>query len=259
MDTESGESKRTKIGVCIVATNVYLLLGLKLIHKWRKHYKGSADITFYLFTDKDPKDYIGTDDIVYIHSSNDNWVDGTNSKFKNIVKLEDCNEDYLFYFDADTDIVNDFTESWFVGDLVGGQHWGDQLWMLDKKPYDRNPNSAAYIPIDTNIKQVYYYGAFFGGKKDMLIDFCKKLREYQLKDQEIPYEPAVNDESYINREFHYNPPTRTVLANQFEFMISHKGGLDNVRSIEDISAYLKDIVRNNKRPFDIQSGELIYA
>jgi hypothetical protein len=247
-----------KIGICIVATNIYLLLGLKLIHKWRKHYKGYAHITFYLFTDKDPKKYINTEDIVYMHSSNDNWIDGTNSKFKNIIRLEDVNQDYLFYFDADTDIINDFNEDWFIGELVGGQHWGDQLWMTDKKPYDRNPESTAYIPIDTNLKQIYYYGAFFGGTKNMLIDFCKRLRGYQLKDQEIQYEPAVNDESYINKEFHYNPPIKTVFSNEFEFMISHKGGLDNVRGRQDIDNYLKDIVKNNKKSFDIQNEQLLF-
>jgi histo-blood group ABO system transferase len=247
-----------KIGICIVATNIYLLLGLKLIHRWRKYYKGNAHITFYLFTDRDPKDYIDTKDIVYLHSSNDSWVDGTNSKFKNILRLESCDEDYLFYFDADTDIINDFNEDWFIGDLVGGQHWGDLLWMANEKPYDRNPKSAAYIPIDTDLKQVYYYGAFFGGAKRKLIDFCKTLRKYQLKDQEIQYEPGVNDESYINREFHYNPPTRTVLSKDFEFMISHKGGLDNTRGRKDVDFYLQEIRKNNKKSFDIKNGELLF-
>ena len=32
------------------------------------------------------------------------------------------------------------------------------------------------------------------------------LLQWQLEDKKINYEPGVNDESYINAYFHYNPP-----------------------------------------------------
>ena len=35
----------------------------------------------------------------------------------------DKDEEYLYYFDADTSINKDFTEEWFIGDLVGGEHY----------------------------------------------------------------------------------------------------------------------------------------
>lgn len=248
-----------KIGVCILATNIYLLLGLRFIHKWRKYYKGDSEITFYLFTDRDPSRYIETNDIKYIHSENDTWVDGTNSKFKNIIKLEGTKEDYLFYFDADTNISKEFDEKWFIGDMVGGQHFADQSWMKERKGFERYVNSTAYVPLDTDLPEMYYYGAFFGGTKNNMINFCQKLRQYQQQDKLIDFEPGVNDESYINKEFHYNPPTKVVLCKNFAFDISDKGGLGETRNLQlDYTQHLQDIEKNRNKPFDIINNEIFF-
>ena len=161
-----------------------------------KYYRGQRDVIFFIFTDRDPKDFLkeGTN-YRWIKTENSNWVDGTNLKFKSIISLFNEPVEYLYYFDADTNVNREFTEDWFIGDLVGGQHYND---CYDQpKPFDRNPRSKAYIPYDTEFKQMYFYGAFFGGKRDRMIGFCQTLFEWQLLDKEIGYEPAVNDESYI--------------------------------------------------------------
>lgn len=247
------------IGIAILATNRYFLLGLRFIHKWRKYYRGSSKVTFYLFTDTDPKDYIDTGDIVYYYSTNESWVEGVNSKFTNIIKLADVKQDYLFFFDADTNITRDFTEDWFIGDRVGGQHFGDKSWMIDEKSYDRNPSSSCYIPIDTKLPQMYYYGAFFGGLKDEVISLCKTIYDRQQKNKQIGYEPPVNDESYLNREYHYNPPTKVVLCPDFAFIISDKGSIDNIRNVkQDFSGQLNVIKNKYNVPFDLIDGELTY-
>lgn len=248
------------IGIAILATNRYFLLGLRFVHKWRQHYKGNENITFYLFTDTEPSDYIDTKDVVYYYSTNEDWIEGANSKFENIIRLENTKEDYLYFFDADTNITKDFTEEWFLGDKVGGQHFGDQTWMIKIKSYDRNPNSSCYIPLDTKRPQVYYYGAFFGGLRDEMINLCKEIFERQKKNRKIGYEPPVNDESYLNREYHYYPPTRVVMCKDFAFVISDKGSIDEIRNVKkDFSKELKIIKKNYNKPFDIINGEIQYA
>lgn len=245
------------IGIVILATNRYFPLGLRFIHKWRKYYRGNKNITFYLFTDRDPSDCIDTSDIVYTHSENENWVEGVNSKFINILKLKDVNEDYLFFFDADTNIVKDFTEEWFLGDKVGGQHFGDQDWMKNVKGYDRNPISSCYVPFDTKLHQMYYYGAFFGGLRDEMIDLCKEIYKRQQKNKKIGYEPGVNDESYLNREYHYNPPTKIVKCKDFAFVISDKGSINNIRDVkQDFSKQLALLKENYNKPFDIINAKI---
>lgn len=258
-----------KIGIAILATNAYFVLGIRFIKRFMQFYKGPYYIRFFLFCDEDPLPYLpeGIEedfalhmdyDVKYIHTTNKNWVDGTNLKFESIISLENEEIDYLFYFDADTNIDKNFTEEWFLGDMVGGQHYGDKDWMKNKKAFDRNPRSKAYVPKDTKLPQMYFYGAFFGGKKDRMIEFCKLMRSYQLADKEWGYEPGVNDESYINREFHFNPPTKIVLCPDFKFLISDKGGIGETRDMNLNTDKIKgDLLAFRDVPINIQHGKVI--
>lgn len=247
-----------RIGVVILATNAYFLLGLRFVHKWMKHYKGNASIVFHFFSDQNPKEYINeSPNMIIIHhpENHQNWVEGTNSKFKNIIKLENEDLDYIYYFDADTNINDDFTEEWFLGDLVGGEHYGNRSWMAENKGFERYEKSKAYVPFDTKLPQMYYYGAFFGGTKTNVINFCRALKENQEADKRINFEPGCNDESYINAYFHYNPPQKTVLTDQFKFAISDKGGLGETRiPTLNIQPFLQELEKNKNKNWDIANG-----
>ncbi len=247
------------IGIVILATNAYFVLGIRLVKRFARFYQGSAKITFYFFADQDPTDYISaTIDMVYIESHSQHWLDGTNSKFKNILSIGDrLKSDYLFYLDADTGIVDDFDEDWFLGDLVGAQHFNDDDLMAEVKGFDRNPASQAYVPFDTTLSQRYFHGAFFGGKSALVMDFCRALRGYQLADAEIPYEPCVNDESYINKEFHYHPPARTIKCEEFEFQASCKGGLKIDRRNIDFALVKEQLKILRNDDINIEDGQVI--
>ena len=248
----------SKIGIVLLATNAYFPLGIRFIKKFMHHYKGASEIKFYIFTDSDPKYFLPNHyNFEYHNVKHDNWVDATNDKFKSILKLENCDSDYLYYFDADTGVSRDFIEEWFLGDLVGGEHYGNRTWLANGAGFDKNPMSKAYVPIESPFPRIYYYGAFFGGKKERVIDFCKTLSEWQIEDKKIPYEPAVNDESYINAYFHYTPPIM-VPCEKFAFDISHKGGIGETRNtalnIEDLLITM--LVYKNE-VYDIENGKIV--
>ena len=117
--------------------------------------------------------------------------------------------------------------------------------MANGSGFDRNPKSKAYVNPDSELPKSYYYGAFFGGKKDIVIDFCKTLRDWQLVDKKIPYEPPVNDESYINAYFHYNPPVM-ISGENFPFLVSDKGGIGETRNTNlNIDVYKKILLDGN--------------
>lgn len=235
-----------KIGIVVIATNAYFVLGIRFIKKFMHHYKGDSKIQFHFFSDTNPEDYLSDNiNIKYYYERHKEWVEGTNSKFKNIISLEEYDDDYLFYFDADTNVGIDFTEEWFLGDLVGGEHFGNRDWLRDGNGFDKNPQSKAYVDPNSQLPKTYYYGAFFGGKKNKVIEFCKTLREWQLEDKKIAYEPGVNDESYINAYFHYNPPL--MISNEnFPFLVSDKGGLGETRNPNlDIESYKKILLDGN--------------
>jgi hypothetical protein len=249
----------SNIGIVILATNAYFVLGVRFIKKFIHHYKGDKQIVFYFFSDTDPSPFISDNiDVRFFKTYHDNWVEGTNDKFNSIINLNSCNSDYLYYFDADTNISRDFTEDWFLKDLVGGEHFGNRTWLKDGAGFDRNPISKACVPIDSQLPYTYHYGAFFGGKKELVIDFCKTLIEWQIEDKKIPYEPGCNDESYINKYFHFNPPY-TVPCEKFMFDISDKGGIGETRNPNlEIEKYKIEMLTNKDSVFDIRGGILCW-
>lgn len=249
-------------------------------------YKGNRKIKFFLFSDENPKDYLpeGTD-CEYIHTTNSNWVDGTNLKFKSILSLKDkkfyslnsmgySNQDFInneitadvsediithyFYFDADTNISREFTEEWFLGESVAGQHYADQSWMKERKGFERNPRSKAYVPLNTSLPEVYTYGAFWGGTVEWVMKFCQIMLDWQKADKSWGYEPSVNDESFSNAYFHYNPPSKLVATQDFAFDISDKGGIGETRKINlDISKLKKDLILYKDHYLNIAGGVVI--
>lgn len=251
--------EQKKIGIVILATNSYFVLGVNFMRRFSHHYKGDAKITFYFFSDTDPKEYLPDNiDVKYTHQVHDDWVNATNSKFVNILSLENCDSDYLLYVDADTSVTKDFTDEWFIGDTVGLEHFGNNNWMKEIKGYDRNPQSKAYVPHDTKLFQMYYHGCLFGGKKDKLMEICRILYANQLEDKKIPYEPAVNDESYINQYYHYNPPTLTVYLNKYMFNVSDKGGIGETRDTNLSIQHLKrDMLNHKNDDYELRNGKLI--
>lgn len=248
------------IGIIILATNAYFILGIRFIKKFMHYYKGSKSITFYFFSDESPSPYLsGEEDVVFFEQHHASWVEGTNSKFKNILMLEACKSDYLYYFDADTNITKDFTDEWFLGDLVGGEHYGNRSYLKNGIGFDHNPKSKAYVPYNCKTPCTYYYGAFFGGKKDQVLTFCRTLYNNQLADKKIGYEPVVNDESYINQYFYEYPPSYTVKCEDFQFLVSDKGGIENTRNVKTCTEEFKKKLRDNaQKIFDIQYNKLTF-
>ena len=247
----------SKIGIAILCTNGYFPLGVRLVKRFNYFYMGENEIRFILFTDTNPADYLpGYINYEWRELRNKNWVEGTNSKFNSILSLENYDLDYIFYLDADTNVDEDFGD-WFIGDLVAGQHYADKTYMLTEKAYERNPQSMAYIPKDTKLPQMYYYGAFWGGKKERIMEFCRTMIKWQKADKEWGFEPVWNDESYSNEYFHYNQPT-IILCKDFPFKVSDKGGMGETRNMNlDIEHLLIDLREHKEKLIDIKHGKVV--
>lgn len=251
-----------KIGLVIIATNAYLPLGVRFVKRFLHFYTGNAEIKFYFFSNEDPRCYLShkeSESIIYTEQQHKCWRDGTNSKYKNIISLNNKNLDYIFYFDADTNINQSFDESWFIGDLVVGEHYNNRYESTkNNKPFDKNPKSKAYVDPNSLLPRMYYYGAFYGGKKDLIIDFCHTMIDWQLTDKSIGYEPIWNDESYLNSYFHYNPPSKVVTREEFMFSISDKGGIGATRKVDlDILSIKIEMIKNKDQIYNIIDGKIV--
>lgn len=253
-----------KIAVCVIATNGYFLLGCRFIRRFSHFYSGKNDIHYYMFTDTDPTWYLmNVKNLHYTQIHHTTWEESTNSKFSNILQLGKKQIDHVYYFDADTNIVKPFDDDWFITNegLSGAQHFSDTTVMQYEKDYDRNPASMAYIPTDTPLPQMYYHGAFFGGTTQQVMFFCETLCVWQQTDKQIPYEPRWNDESYINKYFHNHPPSKSILLHDFPFLISDKGGLENLRDVNN-RYYIQmknQLYHNGAVLFDIRDGHIVFC
>lgn len=222
-----------KIGIVMLATNSYFVLGIRFIRRFMHFYRGNSEIKFLFFSNYSHVNYVSEHyDIEHIFVTNDNWTQGTNLKFKSILLLTNTDVSHIFFFDADTSINQEFTEEWFLGDSVTGQHYNDDSLPLRRKEgFESNENSTAFIPYNSPYPYMYYYGAFFGGIKEFVLKLCCELCKYQDADTYNGITTIFNDESYLNKYFHFNPPSRIVKKEDFKFVVSAKGGIQF--SIED--------------------------
>lgn len=235
------------IGIIITATNNYFPLGLRFVHRYLRFSKQADETLFFFFSERDPSEYLKQHEstkVIWIKTEHKNWLEGVNNRFKNTVEFIFGKDiDYIYNIDSDTNFNKHF-ELPKVNGIVAGEHFGNNTWMKDRKGYDRNPQSMAYIPEDTKLPQMYYLGAFWGGEILKVKEMCSALHSWQLEDRKINYEPGVNDESYLNKYFHYNPPDYTILYKDFPMMVSCKGGIQNIRLYD--SNQINNLLNNIK-------------
>jgi len=174
------------------------------------------------------------------------WPSATNDKFNKMLSISKSEHDYLYYFDADTNINTPFDEEWIIGDTVAAEHFENRNSMKDFKPYDDFTESSCYVDPLSPLDRQYYQGAFFGGKKQNIINMCQYIIGLQKQNQKIEYEPIWNDESYINFYFHHYPPQKMIMIENFRFIISDKGEIGETRDNKLDIASLKKQMKNLK-------------
>lgn len=192
------------VGLIIIATGKYDRFIDDLISSADNHFlKDKANITYYIFTDK----------IDYIINSNRNhkiiqvehepFPKSTMNRFKFIIENENqfSNEDYLYYIDVDTKIVDHIGEEIF-GNLTTVRHCG---FTSQPGPFESDPNSAAYVDVKTH-KLQYMGGGFNGGKKNSFIQLAKWCYEALKKDEKNGKTPIWHDESVLQRYIADHPP-----------------------------------------------------
>jgi hypothetical protein len=89
------------------------------------------------------------------------------------------------------------------GGLVAGIHLGYYDWPADKLPYERNPESAAYVPY--GVGRRYVQGAINGGTAAAYLAMCRELAQSTRKDLDNGIVAKVHDESHLNRYFAGRP------------------------------------------------------
>jgi hypothetical protein len=212
------------IGIIILATNKYFALGLRLMHRIKHFYKGSSNIYFHFFSDKDPHEYIGLKNIVYHKVPSASWYETVLFKF-NVIKevAENENYDYFVYVDADSNLYNDFKDEDFVSKSFILKHFLTGV----KNHYEQNELSSAYIN-PSEYPEFYYHSCYFGGSKKNILELTKTSIDLSEQDAKKGITAYAEDESYINKYFSINPPEKIFDFENSSFpFIGDKGILAN--------------------------------
>ncbi|XP_030638901.1 globoside alpha-1,3-N-acetylgalactosaminyltransferase 1-like [Chanos chanos] len=115
--------------------------------------------------------------------------------------------DYIFSLDVDSKFHGHWgAES--LGQLVGALHPGFYKANRQYFPYERRPQSQAYIPAGEG--DYYYGGAVIGGHLEDVYRLAKTCKDQLDIDASKSIEAAWQEESHLNKYFLYNKPTKVL-------------------------------------------------
>lgn len=105
--------------------------------------------------------------------------------------------DYMFYIDADMQVVSEIGTELLEKPIVATTHPGQYNWPLTKCTFETNPNSLAGIQIlDGRTK--YVIGAFQGGAAKLYLTIAETMVNHIRQDLAKNFIALWHDESHWN-------------------------------------------------------------
>jgi histo-blood group ABO system transferase len=209
-------TQQLNIGLCIVATGKYISFVKPLLDSAEKYFCPQHKKTYFIFTDgsqdnlRDLLQSSYQDNIIITYQKRLGWPYDTLMRFSIYNNHKDlfATTDYLFATDADMLFVGVEGDE-ILAPRVATNHPGFDnnipLWGSEP-PYDRNPQSTAYIPYDKGTH--YFAGGFYGGTTCEFIKMIDSITRNIHTDLEKDNYIAVwHDESHLNRYFIDNQPS----------------------------------------------------
>ncbi|KAJ3415510.1 hypothetical protein HDV05_004712 [Chytridiales sp. JEL 0842] len=156
------------------------------------------------------------DFVRFIYAEKKGWPHDTKVRFQLIkenarrVGLEAAQ--FAFWTDADQLIHKPFCFD-VLGKRVGVMHphvWGDG------HPFEKRPESAAYIPGNHSTILPYFSAHLFGGSGPELFRMVTTLSKQVATDRVNNIQAIVDDESHLNRYFYDHQPT-VILSRGFVY------------------------------------------
>ena len=200
------ETKMKKVAVLYIALGRYIVFWKDFYESCEK-YLGPCEKHYFVWTDNNNFDYCSNSNVTVISAKKMGWPYDTLLRFKMFLQEEKTLKkfDYIYFFNANMKFINpvDLAEiipqEWHDG-LVAGIHpgrWGD-IWIneVDKFPYERRPESTAYVPVGKG--KHYVCGAFNGGTSKDFLKMCHVLAKNIDKDLKNKIVAVVDDESHLN-------------------------------------------------------------
>uniref|UniRef100_A0A9J7XDC7 Globoside alpha-1,3-N-acetylgalactosaminyltransferase 1-like n=1 Tax=Cyprinus carpio carpio TaxID=630221 RepID=A0A9J7XDC7_CYPCA len=204
------------IATTVFALGKYTQFLKDFLESAEQNYFVGFRVHYYLFTDQPeqvPEVKLGEErqlTVLKVPSSN-RWQEITLRRMEKLEKLIESrlvNEaDYVFSLDVDTKFYGRWgAES--LGRLIGVIHPGYYQTAREQFPYERRPESQAFIPYAEG--DYYYGGAVIGGLVKDVYEAAKTCREQLDIDAAKSIEAAWQEESHLNKYFLYNKPSKVL-------------------------------------------------
>lgn len=212
--------------IFVVATHGYYELAIEQMENIKKFSNGEDKIQYIIATNR-VQDHPFVEH-VYIDHAPWPWI--TIKKFEYLIRFaHKLQGEYVMLQDADTAVWGrNFNMSLFKHKLFAVQHHMDGwFWKTaQEKPFERNPQSLAYVnPEGQVFEKPYVMGAIFGGKKDDLLYIAAQMQHNIKQDLANDIMPCYHEESHWNNYVYYNEDIHVIPCKDYYkiFAVSSKG------------------------------------
>lgn len=194
-----------KICILTIATNKYIQFVERLLDNIEENFLNGHDIECLLFTDHEIEE--SSENVRISQIEHESWPMPTLKRYNYFIKEKEfiSQFDYCFYFDVDMGLVDKVGDE-VLSDLVATQHPYQTFYPKEKRSYDRNSFSLAYVGPGEEGEN-YYAGGFNGGSTKEFLKMSEIIAERVNKDLENDVIALWHDESHMNRYLIDNPPT----------------------------------------------------
>ncbi|NP_001116741.1 histo-blood group ABO system transferase [Danio rerio] len=202
------------VATTVFALGKYTVFLKDFLESAERYYFVGFRVHYYVFTDHPeqvPVVKLGVErklTVMTVKSSN-RWQEMTLRRMERVEKLIESRlvkeADYVFSLDVDTKFYGRWGAE-TLGDLIGVIHPGYYHTRREQFPYERRPESQAFIPYSEG--DYYYCGAVLGGKVKDVHEVAKTCREQLDIDAAKSIEAAWQEESHLNKYLLYNKPSK---------------------------------------------------
>ncbi|KAL3054437.1 hypothetical protein OYC64_006719 [Pagothenia borchgrevinki] len=207
--------RNISVAVTVFAVGKYIRFLEAFLLTAEQHFFVGFNVHVYIFTDRPnevPRVHMAPGRQVTVRSvpSSRRWQEISARRMELIQTLIEelrNHKDYIFCLDVDSRFHGRWgTES--LGGLVGVIHPGYYRDQRTKFPYERRPESRAYLaPEDGDF---YYCGGAFGGRLQEVHLMAKTCRRDFEADARGGIEAAWQEESHLNRYMWIHKPTKVL-------------------------------------------------
>ncbi|XP_061882223.1 globoside alpha-1,3-N-acetylgalactosaminyltransferase 1-like isoform X1 [Entelurus aequoreus] len=206
-----------RVAVVVFAVGKYTRFLKGFLESAEKYFLVDFQVTYYVFTDNEhdvPKVKLGSArniSVVPVPSAQ-HWQEVVLGRMEWATKAIDnqirSKTDYLFMMDIDSVFHNRFgAES--LSRLSAVLHRGYYKdTHRDKFPYERRPQSKAYIPAGEG--DYYYTAAVWGGYLEDMYKLVKHCYIQAQEDSKIKIQAVWQEESHLNKYLLYNKPAKVL-------------------------------------------------